>query len=300
MENDNNKKELTFIVLQYNTPEETIGCVESIFDRMGSDLGWNILIVDNGSTIEDYDYILNKYKNDCFISTLRINKNVGFSKGNNEGYEFAKKWFTPEFYYFMSNDVRLLTKNLIQDIKKEYDINKFDVLGSDVLNLDGFHTSPGGFISETPKGYLSCWYHRLSSRINPSVKKVESNQGQLNRVLQGSAVLFSEKAFDKLTLPFYPETYLYHEENILSFNLFKKNMLSVYTPKIKVLHRESKTVNENVKGKLRRFIYKQRVQDKGLRVFLKYKRRSGTEFFLDILSKILTKLLKRKEKKVRK
>jgi hypothetical protein len=32
----------------------------------------------------------------------------------------------------------------------------------------------------------------------------------------------------------------------------------------------------------------------------KRKRRTGTEFLLDILSRILTKLLKRKEKKVRK
>jgi|AntAceMinimDraft_9_1070365.scaffolds.fasta_scaffold44545_3 GT2 family glycosyltransferase len=263
---------LTFIILQYNTPKETVGCVESILQKMQYESDYNIVIVDNGSKFENYEKTFERYVTYPMIDITRIKDNKGFSNGNNYGYKYAKQRYNPEFYFFMSNDTRLLTEDTIEVIDSEYKNYGFDILGCDITNLDGKHTSPCGFINETPKSYLSSWYNRLSSRLKEKKENKVYTGRETNRLLQGSALIFSKKAFEKLILPFYPETFLYHEENILSFNICKNWMISLYTPRINVLHRESKSVDKDIKNKFRRFIYKQIVQDRSLRLFLKYKR----------------------------
>lgn len=270
---------LSFIVLQYNTPEETKGCIESIKKKMSSYDGWNIVIVDNGSTIENYNKILD-YNKKGNIDVIRIEKNQGFSKGNNFGYKYVKEKYNSEFYYFVSNDIRLLTDNLLKEIEKEFNESKFDVLGCNIINLNGYHTSPFNPIWEYPKNLVTTWIGQFKSFYHKYLLKDNKKDNDFwdlrvyNRTPQGSAICFSRKAFNNLILPYYPETYLYHEEAILGFNLFKKGMTSVYLPQIKMLHKESVSINKSL-GDINKIIKKAKklkIQNDALKVFLKYKK----------------------------
>lgn len=265
------KINLVFIVLQYNTLDETIECVESIINRMQNVDSYRIVLIDNGSKKELYNKTLKEYSSQDKIQIIRIEKNVGFSKGNNHGYKYAKQKYNPEYYFFMSNDTMLLSNNLLGVIHSEYKKSQFDVLGGDIIDSVGNHTSPGKYRKEPSSFILERIrnYGMILGRMLKLYKeeKILWQKRQENVYLQGSALVFSKKAMRKLYLPFYPETYLYHEEDILAHNLIKNKMLSVYNPKIKISHKTSRTVDKNIKNKFRRKMHKHSNMNKGLKIY---------------------------------
>ena len=55
----------------------------------------------------------------------------------------------------------------------------------------------------------------------------------------GACLIYSATYFNCYRLPFYPETYFYSEENILTYNCEKAGFKVLYTPEISVWHEDS-------------------------------------------------------------
>jgi GT2 family glycosyltransferase len=72
------KMKLTFIILQYNTPNETMECINSIYKNMPLTNDWSIVIVENGSHLADYYRLKFEYKLDKRIKVVRIDNNSSF------------------------------------------------------------------------------------------------------------------------------------------------------------------------------------------------------------------------------
>lgn len=81
---------LGIVVLNYNSKQETIGCIDSI-ERTASNIDYKIYLVDNCSTDDSYKELLSKYSNNDKVSVMETTENRGFSAGNNIGFKQAEK-----------------------------------------------------------------------------------------------------------------------------------------------------------------------------------------------------------------
>ena len=128
--------DIVFVILHYMVEEETYRCVEYIRDRIDTK-DYHIVIVDNASSNGSGMLVEKKYSDSLDVSVLLNQKNVGYSRGNNIGFRYAKKKWNPRYIVFVNNDVYLLEKQLLKKLDEEYNKSKFAVLGPLVMSGDG-------------------------------------------------------------------------------------------------------------------------------------------------------------------
>src|SRR3954447_10658507 len=81
-------KMIAFVILNYNTWEMTLRCVESIFETCKQN--YTIYIVDNGSTNDSYYQIEKEYRHNEKVVVIK-SENLGYARGNNNGIRQAIK-----------------------------------------------------------------------------------------------------------------------------------------------------------------------------------------------------------------
>lgn len=101
---------IIFVILHYLTYEDTIECVESITNNINYK-NYEIIIVDNASKNGSYEAIEDKFRYSEKIYIIKSNKNLGFAKGNNIGYKFAKNNLNADFIITINNDT-IITERL--------------------------------------------------------------------------------------------------------------------------------------------------------------------------------------------
>lgn len=135
---------LNIILINYNSTDDTINCVNSIIDS-NSFIEIKIQIFDNNSEeqeknkldffVNDKKQRLNEFTND--IEVFFSNENLGFAYGNNY---FMKKANLDDYIWILNNDT-LVNLNLIEAISKNLP-NKKEVLHFDCHTFnDEFHDS---------------------------------------------------------------------------------------------------------------------------------------------------------------
>lgn len=111
--------DVSVILINYNSSEFTISCVQSIIEKTDKSLNYNIVVVDNSSEIEDYKN-LHQLKDIENIQIIRSDLNLGFSCGNMYGVSFTKA----KYYFFLNNDCKLLNDclNILFDFQKKIEM----------------------------------------------------------------------------------------------------------------------------------------------------------------------------------
>ena len=267
---------LAFVILNYNTYDDTVHCIESIHKYSGLRADeLKIVIVDNASTDDSVTKLQAKYNNKEEIFIIRNNDNLGFAKGNNVGIAYSLKEYDPEFIVVLNSDTELIQEGFYQRIESEYKKSSFALLGPLVINGKGrCDCSP--FLEETIEQAYATRKMQLRNRrrINTNtmnihkavryfyfgiVKKKEVmnihgdyHKRQINVVPSGCFLVFSRDAFNYIS-GFDERTFLYYEEQILFQHLKRFGLKTVYTPDICIYHKEgiaSKQTNKTNKEKL--------------------------------------------------
>ena len=86
----NRKYDIGFIILQYGRPDLTFDCIKSIQENV-QDATKLIVVVDNCSPDDSADQIRNAFADNEEIVLLQTEQNMGFARGNNVGYEYARE-----------------------------------------------------------------------------------------------------------------------------------------------------------------------------------------------------------------
>lgn len=114
-------------------------------------------------------------------------------------------------------------------------------------------------------------YKFLKSLLKSNEKQQTNyhDNEQINVQLHGACLIFSPlyvSKFDGL----YDKTFLYMEEDILFYTMQKENYKTLYSPDIKIIHKEDGSTDFVYKenSKKRRFIYKNLI--KSSRIYLDY------------------------------
>ncbi len=249
-ESENKAIEYVFLILHYLAEEDTSECIESIKKNCNEEK--RIIVVDNGSQNDSYKNLSKRYLGDPEVVLLHSDKNLGFAKGNNIGFRYAKYHFSPRFIIMINNDTCIYQKDFLRIINEKYEKYHFAVLGPDIITKDGIHQNPWirngfsktGIVAFRMKQRLRILLTRLG--IDDLIfKAIHSNDNRKNKVdgdltdvpLHGAALVFSDlyiSFFDGLD----DRTFLYLEEEILKLYCDHYKLKTVYSGDLEIYHKE--------------------------------------------------------------
>lgn len=101
------------ITLNYNQSHYTIDCINSVLDSHYNN--YKVLLIDNGSTIEDYDKLFLALPVNDQLHVSRIEKNCGYVGGINFGFSLIDQTNDAEYIMIMNNDT-ILDKQAIASL----------------------------------------------------------------------------------------------------------------------------------------------------------------------------------------
>lgn len=267
--NKKNACKIGIVILHYKTIDETICCVESINKVFGTENTY-IAIVDNSSNNGSGEKLSQMYssRDICIIS---LKENVGFARGLNAGIEYLRKNYPLDFILLVNNDIEFYDADWRSILMKKYSETGFAVMGPDVVTLEGFHCNPAVLqfsslddvqrIIRSKKLQLFFEYSYIASikfYIKQFIKKaviktVSKNTDYLNErtnvQLQGSCLILSNRFFEKYN-GLFDQTFLYFEEAILKYMCDIEGLVTLYSPDLRILHKEG--VSTNMKNQNRR------------------------------------------------
>lgn len=121
-------KDLSIIIVSYNTKKILIDCLNSIIKNTKS-LNYEIIVVDNASIDGTKEIIRNEFQN---IKLIANNKNLGFAKATNQGIMAA----LGENILLLNSDTLILDNCLYRIFKFIKTDPNIGLLGCKVLNSD--------------------------------------------------------------------------------------------------------------------------------------------------------------------
>lgn len=255
------KIDFGFVILHYQAIEMTIKCINTLFNTFDMNNNF-VVIVDNASPNGSGIMLQNLYIDNKQIKVILSKTNDGFAKGNNRGFFYLKQNFYLNFMIVMNNDILIMENNFFVKIKEIYKRTHFDILGPDIFNPNlNYHQNPNGFkiLDEKQLEMLLAKYKKrlyfyklyilkmficgvknkiLKTHNSICISKYDFSKEYLNPILHGSCYIFSNDFVQQREYAFYPETFMFLEEDILAYQCALCNFKTVYTPEIQVIHLE--------------------------------------------------------------
>lgn len=125
------------VVLNYNSAEDTISCIQSLLLQEGIKL--HVVVVDNASADDSLRKIEAAFQDVSSVTVLPMKENVGFSRGNNAGIDWLRQ-NGYEMIWIANPDTLLTESDILPTLAAEYDAHGYErigVLNGKVLNKDG-------------------------------------------------------------------------------------------------------------------------------------------------------------------
>lgn len=263
---------IAFVILHYLSQEITEKCISKIEENFDV-TNIKIIIVDNASSNGTGQRLKDKYEDDPACEVILNKENLGFAKGNNVGYQYAKAHYSPDFMVIMNNDVLIEDPEFLKKVQKVYDETKFDILGPDILAVKtGVHQNPmkikpyskqelEKIVSERRKWLAHYrlhytgqyaktklrewikkvihWKSKSPEQLNPLYKEKQIE----NPVLHGACLIFSKRFIQNEDVAFNPGSFLYMEEDILHYTCERKKYKLLYDSSVYVQHLEDVSTN---------------------------------------------------------
>ena len=241
---------VSFIILHYKNIKDTIECIESINKLVNKEK--SIIVVDNNTLSTQEEKSILKLTNDLIKLTI----NEGFARGNNAGCEYAIKKYNPDFLCVINNDTVINQKKFIDKIYEAYNKTNFDIMGPKIIT-EGDSVNPFYAYSTLEEINNKIKYHKKLIKIYSNKyliflkrkKLINGETSEFNVALHGCALIFSKKYYKKYKNVFYPETFLYHEEEFLDYRRRRDNLITYYNSNLEIYHKEGSSLNETFKEK---------------------------------------------------
>lgn len=280
------KSKFVFVILNYITENDTIQCVESIFQNCKEN-AFEIIIVDNASPNKSGESLQKKYNNNKLVNVIISEKNLGFANGNNLGFKYAKEKLDADFIILCNSDTEILQNDFCERIMKKYDETNFAVLGPKELlkdstyypltiNLPTIKQVKNSILRYRLNYYsgIASYLLKIREKLRGSKNKDKINNYDVNKeykniILHGAFLVFSKvyiNKFDGLD----PRTYFYEEEIMLFIRLIQNDMTNIYDPTIEIFHKHKSATNAVNKNRIRKkekFVAKNEIQS--LKIVLK-------------------------------
>ena len=226
------------VILNYNDYESTKKMIDKIKNYKSLN---HIVIVDNNSSDDSYDK-LQKLKTDN-IYVIKTNENKGYAYGNNYGIKYLTKNYKIDNIIISNPDIIVeeeVIKGLIKDLKENKDISIIAPLikqNGEEANGWRIPTFKDELLSNI--NYVHRWARKkmFYPKIDKKLQKVE--------VVSGCFFMIRKSDFEQIGY-FDEGTFLYYEENIISYKLKELNKNVYVDNELSVIHNESVSVDKNI------------------------------------------------------
>lgn len=263
----------SFVVLHYNTIDDTDACVESI-ENMCKNSDYRIYIVDNASPNMSGKKLEKKY---CQIECIKVilsKENLGFAKGNNLGIDCAMNDGYADFIVVLNSDTKVIQPDFCEKIVAEYGKSEFAVLGPTIYTPHGKTAANPGrtyirqgseldefvkryrrkfFMLKTGLCFVTDLFKKKKDVPNQAKSEVQFRYTE-NCVLHGCFLVFSRKYLDVMQ-GFDSRTFLYFEEEILYLHCMKNGLKTVYSPEIEIWHKEDGATDSILDSSRKKMIF---------------------------------------------
>lgn len=236
-----------FVILNYNTWEESKQCIVSVFESNLND-DYRIYLVDNGSSVlpcEEIQILLSHEK----VEYVANKSNVGYARGNNIGIEYALDDGCDSIV--VSNSDVVFCANSVS-IMRDYIHNNPEtgIVGPRILNGKNIVQRSNMLIKTglKQKYLFRTFLHRFLQSYNKEYRGSYSGTSPvLVHAVSGCCFMISRNCARALSPVFDENTFLYEEELILGFRMEKVGFKTVYLPESVVFHYHGSS-SKNVKA----------------------------------------------------
>lgn len=220
---------VSFIILNYNTPELTKQCMDSI-EQFHGENAYEIIVVDNHSSQENYEKLLTL--NQGVHQIVRSKINTGFGLGNMLGAEQA----SGDYLCFLNSDVQLVEDCVTPLIE-------YLSLHQDVGVVTPQQYRPGGLPASAFRHKFGIrhdlfgdkLFEKLFPQKYPPRRDLSRTEPFVVPEINGSFMLFPSAVFWEIG-GFDTNIFLFHEEYDIARRLEQAGYKNVVYPAVRFLH----------------------------------------------------------------
>ena len=280
----------------------TITYVKNLKKLSAKNYEMHIILVDNNSPDGSGEVLKEYYKDDKLVDVELVDRNLGFSRGNNVGIHVANDKYHADFIVVSNSDIKIPDPDFFEKMITIYERTSFDIFGPDIYGVRyKQHQSPKTdrylsikqidekiahykktlkIIKLTGKlklYYPICFVKDTLTSILGRGKEYYNNYStyQENVVIHGAFFVLTKKYMEAYPDGMYPGTFMYSEEYILNYRAARKNLKTVYDPSISVRHYEG-VASLSVSGdRLNHLIFMEENIIKSCKVMKRYMLKTG-------------------------
>jgi GT2 family glycosyltransferase len=233
--------DVSIIIVNYNTSDLIIECIESI-KKHTTGLKYEIIVVDNNSIDNSVKTIEYKFKD---VIVIPLEKNLGFGVANNIGAKHSKA-----DYIFLLNSDTLLMNNAISiliDFMRNSDFSNVGTCGGNLYKSNG---TPNFSYSTNFPSLINIFLYRsrLSKIFNQDVFNYTNSVKEVSLII-GADLLINRKLFNKIA-GFDEAFFMYIEDGDLQYRLYKMGYKMYSVPTAKIYHLQGASSNTYFKLKM--------------------------------------------------
>ncbi len=223
---------LAIAIINYNQPNKTIDCINSIFKTVKTD--YKIYLLDNASADNSFEMLYNEYKDNNNVEFFKSDINTGYANGNNLCIEKAMADGC-DYILISNNDII-------------YDNNTIDTLLTEIQSTDYLAIAPalkapnGAHQQNIKKSAPDFKRYMMSETYLHNFDKKEKYKNtyypkKLEEVywISGAVFIADMKKFKDIGF-FDKNTFLYFEEYIISEKAIKKGYKLACEPNVSAYH----------------------------------------------------------------
>lgn len=289
---------VTFVILHYKNFEVTDKCIKYLLllEKISEN---EIVVVDNNSGNNSMEKLKKIYHDHSNLHFIENEDNIGFAKGNNIGYLYAKKNLNSNFIVVMNNDIFIEQVKFIEILEKSFD-PKYQVFGPNIINMNNERQNPFRYNFITSKTLkIAYLYNKICSLLYsiPIINelflkflqqlrkliKIENEKETVNStnqenntvVLHGSCIIYGKDWINSNDFAFLPLTFMYFEEDLLAEYAYNNNFKMKILEELKVTHMEDASLEYSYKEEIGRRKFLTSNMAKSIKVLLKYRKNKG-------------------------
>ena len=208
-------KQVSFIVLNYNDMYTTKKLVDALVLWKRDAFNFNIVIVDNMSKDNSFEFLLNEYKNIADVDVIRSERNGGYSYGNNYGMIYAINKYNPDYIAIANPDIEVEHSTFVELVKSFSESSDIAVVAPAMKDINGNYSIRSQKLPTLRDDVRLC-FNSSSNRTFKSNNDCVNNKKNfiITEMVPGSFFVVKTDYFKKVGL-FDDGVFLFCEERIL-------------------------------------------------------------------------------------
>ncbi|MBR5413864.1 MAG: glycosyltransferase family 2 protein [Fibrobacter sp.] len=244
-------KSFAVVILNYNTFEDTVVCVDSI-KKYTTCSSYKIYVVDNASPDKSGQLLASKYAQDNKVQVLISETNLGFSGGNNIGIRKALEE-NSEYVYLLNSDI-ILQNDAFAFMQDAFASNKdVAIVGPSIYNAKGKYVqfARHGITTKSylvSKKFFKIFFPGLKNKTRFIDYPADEDfifSGMVSGCCFGmtSDFIRQNNCLDE-------NLFMYYEEDILAYVLQKTKKNAMIVNESRVIHNEGVATQKKGAGKM--------------------------------------------------